>query len=49
MLSKKHKEILERAHQDPTFRLALLKELMRLAVKNDPELLDKALARIEST
>jgi hypothetical protein len=39
---------LARAHRDPEFRLRLLKELMRLAVKADPELLDKAVVKIES-
>jgi hypothetical protein len=47
-LSKKHQEILNRAHLDPKFRLSLLKELLRLAVARDPELLDKALEKVES-
>jgi hypothetical protein len=39
--------IIERAHKDPVFCKALLKELLRLAVASDPELLEKAVARVE--
>jgi hypothetical protein len=47
-LSKKHQAIVERARRDPKFRLELLKELIRMAVRADPELLDRALEKIES-
>jgi hypothetical protein len=47
-LSKKHKDIMLRAHSDPKFRVELLKELLRLAIKADPELLEKALNKLES-
>ncbi len=43
-----HKEIIARAHIEPEFRVALLKELVRLAVAADPELLDKAVSKIEA-
>ena len=36
-----------RAHTDKEFRTELLKELLRLAVASDPELLEKAVARVE--
>lgn len=47
-LSSWHKEIIARAHVEPEFRLALLKELVRLAVAADPDLLDKALNKLET-
>ena len=46
-LTKAHKAIIERAHLDPEFRTELLKELLRMAVASDSELLDKAVKRIE--
>ena len=39
--------IMTRAHSDKEFRTELLKELLRLAVASDPELLEKAVARVE--
>lgn len=39
--------IMTRAHADKEFRTELLKELLRLAVAADPELLEKAVARVE--
>jgi len=48
MLTKAERmAIIERAHRDKEFRDALLKELLRLAVASDPELLEKAVARVE--
>jgi len=47
-LSKAHKQIIERAHLDKEFRVELLKELLRIAVAQDTELLDKAVAKIEA-
>lgn len=41
------KTILDRAKKDPKFRVALLKELLRLALKADPALLSKALLKLE--
>ena len=46
-LRKKYQDILDRAHADPKFRLNLLKELMRLAIKADPDLLEKAMNKLE--
>lgn len=42
------KTILARAKGDPAFRLALLKELVRLAVDGDPKIVVKALQRLEA-
>jgi restriction endonuclease Mrr len=39
--------IMKRAHADKEFRTELLKELLRLAVSADPELLERAVARVE--
>ena len=39
--------IIERAHKDQAFCKALLKELLRLAIAEDPDLLEKAVARVE--
>ena len=48
MLTKAERmAIIARAHTDKTFRDELLKELLRLAVASDPELLEKAVIRIE--
>ena len=48
MLTKAEKqEIIERAHTDKTFCKALLKELVRLAVANDLDVLEKAIKRIK--
>jgi hypothetical protein len=43
-----NKEIIARAHVDPAFRTALLKELLRIAVSEDPMLLAKAILKLES-
>ena len=40
-------EVIARAHADPAFRTALLKELLRIAVAEDPMLLTKALLKLE--
>ncbi len=42
-----NKEILEKAKVEPEFRMALLKELLRIAVAKDPDLLAKALLELE--
>lgn len=39
--------IMKRAHADVEFRTELLKELIRMAVANDVDLLEKAVARLE--
>ena len=39
--------IMERAHNDPKFRTELMKELIRLAIKANPDLLDEALLKLE--
>ena len=39
--------IIERAHKDHTFCKALLKELLRLAIAEDPDLLEKAMKKID--
>lgn len=39
--------VIERAHRDPKFCKELLKELVREAVKNDPDVLEKALNKIK--
>lgn len=46
-LTKEHKSAMERAHEDPKFRTALLKELIRIAMAADPKLLDKALDNLK--
>ena len=48
MLTKEEKQvILERAHTDKVFCKALLRELVRLAVMEDPDVLEKAMKRLE--
>lgn len=42
------KEIIERAHRDPVFRMELLKELLREAIKNDPDLLEKTVEKLDA-
>jgi len=42
-----NKEIIAKAHANPAFRTALLKELLRIAVAEDPQLLTKALLKLE--
>ena len=44
----RQKEIISRAHRDPEFRLALLKELFREAIKNDPNLLEKTVEKLDA-
>jgi hypothetical protein len=39
-------EIIARAHVDSAFRTALLKELLRIAVAEDPNILTKALLKL---
>jgi hypothetical protein len=43
-----NKEVIARAHVDPAFRTALLKELLRIAVAEDPMILSKALLKLEN-
>ena len=40
-------EIIERAHTDKIFCKALLKELVKLAVTADPDVLEKAMKKIK--
>jgi len=48
MLTKTERiAIIERAHKNKSFRDELLKELLRIAIANDPELLEKAVAKVE--
>lgn len=42
-----NREIIARAHVEPKFRTDLLKELLRLAIAQDPKLLTKALQKLE--
>ena len=47
-LSKVEKQlIIERAHEDKVFCKALLRELVRLAVAADPDVLEKSVRRLE--
>ena len=39
--------VIERAHRDHEFCKALLKELLRVAVAEDPDLLEKAMKRVD--
>ena len=43
-----NKEILAKAKVDPSFRTALLKELLRIALVEDPNLLTKALLKFDA-
>jgi hypothetical protein len=42
-----NKEIIERARVESTFRTTLLKEMLRIAVTEDPDLLTKALLKMD--
>jgi hypothetical protein len=42
-----NREVIAKAHSDPAFRKDLLKELMRIAIAEDPHLLTKALLKLE--
>lgn len=43
-----NKEIILRAKNDPVFRMQFLKELVRMAVANDPDLISKVIFKIEN-
>ena len=43
-----NKEVLAQAKKDPRYRLDLLKELMRIAVAEDPDILTKAQLNMEA-
>jgi hypothetical protein len=46
MTREERQVIMERAHVEPKFRVELMKELLRIAIKADPDLLDKALQKL---
>jgi hypothetical protein len=47
-LTREEKQvIIQRAHNDKVFSKALLKELVRLAVQEDPDVLEKAMTNLE--
>lgn len=47
MTREERQVIMERAHVDPKFRVDLMKELLRIAIKANPDFLDEALAKLE--
>ena len=48
-LTKEEKQvIIERAHEDKVFCKALLRELVRLAVAADPDVLEKSMRRLDA-
>jgi hypothetical protein len=40
--------VIARAHADPVFRMELLKEIIREAVKDNPDIIDKAVNKVDS-
>lgn len=42
------KTIVDRAKKDPEFRLELLKEIMREAVKENPDIIDNAITKVDA-
>lgn len=48
LTSAEKQVIIERAHTDKAFCKALLKELVRLAVAADPDVLEKSMKRLDA-